>query len=106
MPTWSRWLEDNDLTPSFQEYRRLIKLLIWRNPPPQGGHLVLKCPQNSRNVGEFSEVFPEAQFVFTHRDPFRTCTSACTLVSHITALLSAREDVWRSDGSAVKDAVR
>ena len=106
MPTWRRWLEDNDLTPSFQEYRRLIKLLVWRNPPPQGGHLVLKCPQNSRNVGQFSEVFPEAQFVFTHRDPFRTCTSVCTLASHITAPLSAREDAWRPDGSAVKDAVR
>jgi Sulfotransferase family len=106
MPTWRRWLEDNDLTPSFQEYRRLIKLLIWRNPPPQGGHLVLKCPQNSRNVGQFSEAFPEAQFILTHRDPFRTSTSACALVSHITAPLSAREDVWRPDGSAVKDVVR
>jgi len=106
MPTWSRWLEDNDLRPSFQEYRRLIKLIIWRNPPPQGGHLALKCPQNSRNIGQFSEVFPEAQFVFTHRDPFRTCTSVCALASHITAPLSAREDVWRPNGSAVKDAVR
>ena len=105
MPTWSRWLEDSDLTPSFHEYRRLIKLLIWRNPPPQGGHLVLKCPQNSRNIGQFSEVFPEAQFVFMHRDPFRTCTSVCTLASHITAPLSAREDVWRPEGS-VKDVVR
>ena len=102
---WRRWLETNDLTPSFQEYRRLIKLLIWRNPLPKGGHLVLKCPQYSRNIEQFSEVFPEARFVCTHRDPFRVCTSVCTLASHVTAPFSAREDMWRPDGSAVKDVV-
>lgn len=106
MPTWSRWLKQNDLTPSFQEYRRLIKLLIWRNPVPHGGHLVLKCPQNSRNVAQFSEAFPEARFVFTHRDPFRACTSVCTLASHVTAPLSAREDVWRSNEFPVNYLVR
>lgn len=28
MPTWNHWLAAHDLTPSFVEYRRLIKLLI------------------------------------------------------------------------------
>jgi Sulfotransferase family len=106
MPTWSRWLEENDLTPSFQEYRRLIKLLIWRNPPPQGGHLVLKSPQNSRNVAQLSHAFPKARFIFMHRDPFRTCTSVCALASHLTAPLSAQDEIWRPNGSAVTDAVR
>ncbi len=105
MPIWRRWLETNDLTPTFREYRRLIKLLIWRNPPPEGGHLVLKCPQYSRNIEQFSEVFPEARFVFTHRDPFRACTSICTLVSHMTAPFAANEDLWRPGGSGAKDVV-
>ena len=106
MRTWSSWLKQNDLTPSFREYRRLIKLLIWRNPVPQDGHLVLKCPQNSRNVAQFSDAFPEARFVFTHRDPFRACTSVCTLASHVTTPLSARQDIWRSNGFGVNYFVR
>ncbi|MDH4386178.1 MAG: sulfotransferase [Caulobacter sp.] len=106
MPTWGRWIAQNDLTPSFLEYRRLIKLLLWRNPLNSGGHLVLKSPQNSRNVGQFSAAFPEASFVFTHRDPFRICTSSCTMLEHSTASLTSQEDFWRPEGPGVTETIR
>jgi hypothetical protein len=105
MPTWGRFLHDSDLTPTYREYRRLIKLLIWRNPVPQGGHLVLKCPQNSRHIAEFSKVFPEARFVFTHRDPFRTTVSVCALVDHISTPFAASADLFRPDGAALADLI-
>lgn len=82
-PTWSHWLATHGLTPSFLEYRRLIKLLIWRNPLPPGGHLVLKSRQNSRNIAQFAAAFPEARFALTHRDPFRAFTSVCTLIEGV-----------------------
>jgi len=78
MPTWSQWLSDHDLRSSFQEYRKMVQLLIWKCPPPDGGHLVLKCVMTTLWVRSFADVFPEAKFVITHRDPFRALVSSCT----------------------------
>lgn len=80
MPRWAQWLTEKDLTPTFSNYRRVIQLLTWKNPVPEGGFLVLKAPQVSRHLGRFSDVFPEARFVYLHRDPYRVLTSFCTLL--------------------------
>ena len=80
LPKWRDWLAANDLTPSFISYRKIIQLLTWKNPVPKGGFLVLKAPQISRYLESFSKVFPEANFVYLHRDPYRVLTSFCTLL--------------------------
>jgi hypothetical protein len=105
MPTWARFLRESDMSPSYREYRRLIKLLTWRNPVESGGHLVLKCPQNSRHIKELANVFPEARFVFTHRDPFRTTVSVCTLVDHISSSFAARPDLFQPGSSPIADII-
>jgi len=79
MPTWKRWLETNDLQATFRDFRKLVQLLIWKRFPPKGGHIILKCPWSASHIQAFSDVFPEATFVITHRDPFRTLASTCTL---------------------------
>jgi len=78
MPTWSQWLADNDLGPTFLDFRKILQLLIWKCPPPTGGHLVLKCVMTTLNVQRFANAFPEAKFVVIHRDPFRALVSTCT----------------------------
>jgi hypothetical protein len=105
MPNWRSWLRQNDLSPSFREQRRLIKLLTWRNPVAAGGHLVLKCPQNSRNIVQLSGMFPEARFIFTHRDPYRAAVSVCALADHITARFSQRCDMYRPGSTSVIEVV-
>lgn len=80
LPQWSEWLAAADLTPSFINYRKIIQLLTWKNPVPQGGFLVLKAPQIASHLENFSAVFPEASFVYLHRDPYRVLTSFCTLL--------------------------
>ncbi len=77
MPTWREWAARRDPIAGLREYRRVVKLLLWRNPPPAGGHLVLKCPQFLGDLGTLASVFPEARFVVTHRDPFRAIVSVC-----------------------------
>ena len=77
MKTWARWIEENDLTATYRDFRKLVQLLIWKCPPPPAGHLVLKCVMTTVKVKEFAEVFPEASFVLTHRDPFRSLVSSC-----------------------------
>lgn len=94
MPRWQAWIDSADLTPSYLEYRQLIRLLLWRNPIAPDGHLVLKCPQHSRDLLSFSRAFPEARFVLTHRDPFRTCVSACALISGINGPFMADSEAF------------
>jgi hypothetical protein len=79
MPTWWRFLAEEDLTPAFENYRRVVQLLLWKHPV--GGFLVLKAPQISRQVAQFAEVFPEARFVITDRDPYR-CIASLAVLGH------------------------
>jgi len=82
LSNWRHWLSTADLTDTFSEYRQLIQLLLWRNPVGDRGYLVLKAPQHAIAVDVLAKVFPEAHFVFTHRDPFRVFTSLSVLVGH------------------------
>jgi hypothetical protein len=83
MPRWRRYVMDADPRATFREYRALVQLLLWRNPLPEHGVLVLKCPQIAGSLAAFGEVFPEASFVLTHRDPFRALLSAVTMLQSI-----------------------
>ena len=80
MLQWADFLNTADHTRVFENYRRLIKLLLWKNPPPEGGFLVLKAPQVATHLEAFSSVFPEARFLVTVRDPFRVLASARAMV--------------------------
>ncbi len=80
LPKWGEWLASADLTPSFANYRKIIQLLTWKNPLPENGFLVLKSPQIASHLENFSRVFPEATFLYLHRDPYRVLTSFCTLI--------------------------
>ena len=77
MKTWVRWMVDNDLSSTYQDFRKVVQLLIWKYPPPPGGHLVLKCVTTTMKIKAFSKVFPEASIVVSHRDPYRALVSSC-----------------------------
>ena len=83
MPTWSDWLGERDPTPAFEEYRRVVQLLLWRNPVPVGGVLVLKAPQFLPHLRQLRSVFPEMWTVLTHRDPYRCLVSTVTMIRSI-----------------------
>jgi hypothetical protein len=83
MPRWRAQLAVRDIRRAFTEYRSIIKLLLWKNPVPPGGHLVLKSPQFLESMPVFLEVFPEARLIWTHRDPFRAIVSGCTMMASL-----------------------
>ena len=85
MPRWTRQVISSDPATTYREYRRLVQLLLWRNPLPEGGTLVLKCPQIAGSLAAFAQVFPEASFVLMHRDPYRALLSGATMMEHIVA---------------------
>jgi hypothetical protein len=80
LPPWHEWLANADLTPCFTNYRKIIQLLTWKNPVTEDGFLVLKAPQMASHLENFSRVFPEAKFLYLHRDPYRVLSSFCTLI--------------------------
>lgn len=106
MPGWQAWMDSADLTPSYLEYRQLIRLLLWRNPLAPDGHLVLKCPQHSRDLLRFSQAFPEARFVLTHRDPFRTSVSACALIAGINGPFVADSEAFARGDNWIPAALK
>ena len=95
LPMFQQEVLTCDPKPRFQEYRRIVKLLLWKNPPPEGGHLVLKSPQLLLNMPDFLTVFPEAHLILMHRDPFRATTSLLTLQSHIHGPFFRQESVLK-----------
>ncbi len=50
LPTWGRFLAEEDLGPAFENYRRVVQLLLWKHPVEPGGFLVLKAPQIGRQL--------------------------------------------------------
>lgn len=85
MPRWRAITTGMDRKKSFAEYRKIVQLLLLRNPVPDGGFLVLKSPQFSNRLDAIRQAFPEVSLVLTHRDPFRVCTSVATLTGHINS---------------------
>ena len=79
MPEWRRLLLEEDPTPAYLHYRRVVQILLWKCPVPPRGCLVLKAPQIAAHIAACARVFPEAQFVITHRDPFRCLVSLATM---------------------------
>jgi hypothetical protein len=81
MPEWAGVVVDPGARhrETYEEYRLLVQLLLWRNPVPADGVLILKCPSDNDQIQTFLDVFPEAKVLLCHRDPFRTLTSTCRI---------------------------
>jgi hypothetical protein len=79
MPHWQRFLAEEDLTPAFENYRRVVQLLLWKHPVATDGFLVLKAPQIGAQIAAFADVFPEADFLITDRDPYRCIVSMAVM---------------------------
>lgn len=59
-----------------RHYTYLLKLISYANGERQ---LLLKNPHNTGRVLELLELFPNAKFVFIHRDPYSVFHSSCHL---------------------------
>jgi hypothetical protein len=67
IPSYSAWLvEKADFTPTYAYQRRVMKLLCWGEPTRPWR---LKSPSHVLSLDGLNQVFPDARFVMTHRDP-------------------------------------
>ena len=78
VPTYSRWLMQQDMVPAYRYYRSVLQLLQWRTP---GVHWTLKSPHHLFFMNALLSVFPDACIIFTHRDVAKTIGSSCSLIA-------------------------
>ena len=89
MTDYGEWLLNHDMTGPYREYERQLKLLQHLVPEQD---LLLKCPEHLWFLDALLEVFPDACIVWTHRDPFRSVASYCSLISIAWRSLYGRFD--------------
>lgn len=89
VPTYARWLEEQDHERAYEYFAKVLRILCWRHP---GRHWVLKTPQHMEHLDVFLKVFPEALVVQTHRDPRKTVPSFCSMVAHGRGIFSDAVD--------------
>ncbi|GGM98446.1 sulfotransferase family protein [Streptomyces fuscichromogenes] len=85
VPSYSRWLLNADLTTTYRYELRVLKLLQWGYPARPWR---LKCPSHLLFLDHLDEVFPDARFVMTHRDPAEVMVSVADLYGAVSRSFS------------------
>lgn len=89
IPSYQRWLDRADLTPSYQYHRRFLQQL-------QGGHehlrWLLKAPAHLFGLDAIRSIYPDARIVFMHRDPVEVMPSLANLTLVLRSAFSDRHE--------------
>lgn len=76
LPTYARWLLSQNTRDSYRRYVNVLRLIGAREPHKRW---LLKSPAHMAEIDTLLEVFPDACFIQTHRDPVKTIPSLCSL---------------------------
>jgi hypothetical protein len=87
VPTYDRWVMDNDMQSAFRWHRRFLQVLQWKAP---GKRWALKSPQHMWHLEQIHREYPDALFVQTHRDPVRVLVSMSNLAATLRQMSSDR----------------
>ncbi len=90
VPSYTGWLEDEaDLVPTYRHVKRVLKLLQWRAPTQRWR---LKSSSHSLFIGALVEVFPDARFWMTHREPAAVVGSVADVYAELSSAWSDQVD--------------
>jgi hypothetical protein len=92
IPSYSAYCAKADWHGTFEYHKRVLKLLQWRNPRK---HWVLKSPTHLRMMPTILDVYPDACFIWPHRDPLKAIVSSTDLAGNF---IWARSDDVRMEG--------
>jgi hypothetical protein len=79
IPTYRDWFLDADYGPAYEAHRHTLQHLQWHNP----GRWVLKYPKHLLSLGALLDTYPDAVFIWTHRDPAVVIPSAVSLTGYM-----------------------
>lgn len=80
IPSFARHGEATDQTPAYDYMRKLLQLAGWLRGEDPAKRWLLKTPQHLQDLPALLRVFPDAQLIFTHRDPVKVVASGASLV--------------------------
>jgi hypothetical protein len=86
VPGYVEWLADCDMRETYTFHRDVLKLLQWRCKPSLWN---LRTPVHMFALDAFVEAYPNAKFLWSHRDPAKVLGSVCSLIAYIRS--------WSSD---------
>ena len=79
MPSWRDYYLGHDQTPHYEYLKTVLQVLTWLRG---GDRWVLKSPQHCEQIRAVLQVFPDATFVVTHRDPVSVTASVVTMLTY------------------------
>ncbi len=89
VPNYRRWLHGSRHLPAYEFHRRFLQHLQHHRGP---GRWILKSPDHVFALDAIRRVFPDAGFVFMHRDPLRVLPSVARLTEVLRGPFSRRVD--------------
>ena len=95
IPSYAKWLDDNDNRPGYQYLERMLKLLQWqkRKAGDSATRWLLKTPHHLHHMDILLDIFPGAKIIQTHRDPLQTIPSLVSFNRYLHGLGSTDVDL-------------
>ena len=90
VPTYERWVLENDMRSALKWHRRFLQVLQWKAP---GKRWALKSPQHLWHIQHIHREYPDALFVQTHRDPVKVLMSMSNLTATLRSLATDKVDL-------------
>lgn len=89
VPSYQRWMENNDLGPGYAYHRRVLQHLQWHH---RGERWVLKAPAHVFGIEEIFATYPDAGIIHLHRDPLEVTASLASLTLAIYSAFAEPDD--------------
>ena len=89
VPGYVEWLLHSDMRETYVFHRDVLKLLQW-HCKPNLWHL--RTPVHMFALDAFVDAYPDAKFLWSHRDPAKVLGSVCSLIAYIRSWSSDRKD--------------
>jgi hypothetical protein len=80
VPSYDQYIFAQDTGPAFAWHKKVLKLLQWKNPRKRW---VLKDPMHLDRMAALLTEYPDAKFVWPHRDPTRALASLVSIIGTI-----------------------
>jgi hypothetical protein len=95
VPSYTRWLDQQDQRPVYTQLKKMLQFLQWQKGQrgePAGQRWLLKAPQHLHTLHLLLDVFPKAQVILTHREPAQTIPSMASMAHTLWQMYSDTPD--------------
>ena len=89
VPSYMAWVVDTDMGETYRYHRRVLRLLQWHCRPTLWH---LKTPVHMFALDALVAAYPNARFLWSHRDPTEVLGSVCSLIRYTRSWSSDRDD--------------